>query len=235
MILVTIIDRFSFAFHPLERNIFLDQDVIQDETKLTKLVDRAGTAIKNFSESIEGDARDIFDIPSTAMEEENTAENQKQIALKKKRQNLIIDKKTFDTLKTMQECNDDRNMYELIYSKNNSLKDDNRLTYYSFYEVMTYPELKFLSVFSIFYIASISVNLQLAQPKDSGLEWPFTYYVFGAATGLTIVALLSDFIFQQRMCFGPPFAFVLVSFTFHITLLFLECFDKLEDLDIEPR
>ncbi len=132
----------------------------------------------------------------------------------------------------MQECDDNRNMYELIYSKNNSLKDDNRLTYYSFYEVMTYPELKFLSIFSVFYIASISINLQLAQPLDSSLEWPFTYYVFGAATGLAIVALLSDFIFQQRMCFGPPFAFVFVSFTFHATFLILEGLDMLADLDL---
>lgn len=87
-------------------------------------------------------------------------------------------------------------MYELVYSKHKSLKDDDRLTYYSMYQVLTYSEVHVLAVFSILYICSISINLGLAHLEAGGLDWPFTYYVYGASTGLTIVAIFSDFIFQ---------------------------------------
>ena len=41
MILISVLDKFVFAFHPLEKNIFLDQDTYSKETKMTKLVKAA--------------------------------------------------------------------------------------------------------------------------------------------------------------------------------------------------
>lgn len=52
----------------------------------------------------------------------------------KAKQNLVIDKQTFDTLKTMHTSQaGESNMYDLVYSKKKkALKDDNRLAYYSY-------------------------------------------------------------------------------------------------------
>ena len=126
-------------------------------------------------------------------------------------------------------------MYELVYSKHKSLKDDDRLTYYSMHQVLSYHEVHVLALFSILYITSISINLGLAHPEASDLDWPFTYYVYGASTGLTIVAICSDFIFQQRMCFGPPFLFASISLVFHLALFIMDFFSQIEDLQTETK
>jgi len=51
----------------------------------------------------------------------------------------------------MQERDDDRNMYDLVYSRGKKLKDDERMTYFSFLTVFKYPEFGYLAAFSIFY------------------------------------------------------------------------------------
>lgn len=45
MIVLSILDYYSYAFHPLEMNIFLDQDILQDHTKMTKLVSSAAVSV----------------------------------------------------------------------------------------------------------------------------------------------------------------------------------------------
>ena len=40
-IFMTLADHLMFAFHPLEKNIFLDQDVFQQESKLQKAISKA--------------------------------------------------------------------------------------------------------------------------------------------------------------------------------------------------
>jgi len=68
----------------------------------------------------------------------------------------------------MREKNEDRNMYEILYNrnkkKNKKLKDDVRLTYYSFLNVLYYPEVIHLIIFSILYICSTGMNVEMAHP-----------------------------------------------------------------------
>lgn len=128
-------------------------------------------------------------------------------------------------MKIMRAKGDRRNMFELIYSKHTTLKDDNRLTYFSFGSIVKYPELFSLCMFSILSTASSSINTSLSQPDELGLDWPFVYYVYGAASGLVLVIIVSDFIFQQRMCFSPIFLYASISIGFHVCLLVMAlCF-----------
>ena len=122
---------------------------------------------------------------------------------------------------------EDKNMYELVYSRGKNLKDDERMTYFSFLSVCKYPEFQYLAIFTIFYQAASGINITETHPEDYNKEkmgWEYTYYVYGAFTGLFIVILVSDFIFQQRMLFGPPFLFVLVSAIYHLYLLIYQLF-----------
>ena len=49
--LVSLIDWFVFAMHPLEKNIFIDQDMYQEQTKMTraatKFMKRASVGVMN--------------------------------------------------------------------------------------------------------------------------------------------------------------------------------------------
>ena len=36
ILLVSLVDWFVFAMHPLEKNIFIDQDTYQEQTKMTR-------------------------------------------------------------------------------------------------------------------------------------------------------------------------------------------------------
>lgn len=80
------------------------------------------------------------------------------------KQNLVIDKQTFDTMKILSESGDRRNMYEMIYSKRKTLKEDQRLTYFSFWSVCKYPELLNLIIFSTLSTAASGINTTLTQP-----------------------------------------------------------------------
>ena len=90
------------------------------------------------------------------------------------------------------------NMYELVYSKGKSLKDDNRLAYYSFFTIMQYKEILSLGLFSMIYTSASGINIQLVHSidiTDYSVKWPFVRYAQGAFVGLIMVALISDFIF----------------------------------------
>ncbi len=52
-------------------------------------------------------------------------------------------------------------MYDLVYSRKKNLKDDSRLFYYSFAEVMRYSEVIVLIFFVIIYMTSSGINLFL--------------------------------------------------------------------------
>ena len=88
-------------------------------------------------------------------------------------------------------------MYEIVYSKNGKkLKDDKRLTYYSFYSVIEYPEVIRLCIFSIMYSISAGMNVELAHPFGAeNVKWPFARYAEGAFCGLMCVIFFSDLIF----------------------------------------
>lgn len=64
----------------------------------------------------------------------------------------------------MREKNEDRNMYEILYRKSKKLKDDKRLTYYSFISVLCYPEVIRLALFAIFYTSAAGMNIDAAHP-----------------------------------------------------------------------
>ena len=55
--------------------------------------------------------------------------------------------------------------------------------------------------------------------------------MYGAFSGLLVLILVSDFIFQQRMLFGPPFLFACVSLLFHVFLLIYELLTETIDDD----
>ena len=65
----------------------------------------------------------------------------------------------FDTLETMQERHDDRNMYELIYKRGKKFREDERIGYFSFAKIMGYPDIFYLSIFSSLYTAAASINI----------------------------------------------------------------------------
>lgn len=56
------------------------------------------------------------------------------------------------------------NMFDLVYSKNKTLKDDNRMAYYSYYQVMCFPEMIYLEIFSILYTAATGISTYLESP-----------------------------------------------------------------------
>ena len=121
-------------------------------------------------------------------------------------------------------------MYEMIYSKRKTLKEDQRLTYFSYWSVCKYPELINLMVFSTLSTAASGINTNLTQPLTTDLEWPFAYYVYGISSGLIVLLLVSDFMFQQRMCFQPPLLYASISAFFHTAITIMALFYK-EDLD----
>ena len=93
---------------------------------------------------------------------------------------------------------EEKNMYELVYSRGKKLKDDERMTYFSIYSVCKYPEFQYLAIFTILYQSASGINITETHPEDYNTEkmdWEYTYYVYGAFTGLFIVILVSDFIF----------------------------------------
>ena len=101
---------------------------------------------------------------STAMSDGSPDPNNERHSLLK-RANIAIDKQTFDTIKLMREKGDRRNMFELIYrNKHTGLRTDSRLTYFSFFTVMSYPEVKVLMLFSALYTANLSINTILSHP-----------------------------------------------------------------------
>ena len=51
------------------------------------------------------------------------------------------------------------NMYEMVYSRGKSLKDDNRLAYYSFFTVFGYKEVIYLGLFSIIYTCASGIDM----------------------------------------------------------------------------
>ena len=55
-------------------------------------------------------------------------------------------------------------MFDLVYSKNKTLKDDNRMAYYSYYQVMCFPEMIYLEIFSILYTAATGISTYLESP-----------------------------------------------------------------------
>jgi len=74
----------------------------------------------------------------------------------------MVDKETFDTIKKIRAKGDRRSMFELIYrNKHTGLKDDSRLTYFSFVTVLSYPEVKVLILFSTLYTSSLSITTSM--------------------------------------------------------------------------
>ena len=119
----------------------------------------------------------------------------------------------------MREKNENRNMYEIVYSKQKRLRDDNRLKYYSFLNIIQYREVIHLGIFSILYITSAGLNIQLSHPfnnYEERVNWPFERYAEGAFCGLFCIILFSDCIFQDRMLFAPVFLTVTISLLYHI-------------------
>ena len=88
-------------------------------------------------------------------------------------------------------------MYEIVYSKKNKkLKDDKRLKYYTFIEVLSYPETIRIALFAIFYTSSSGLNIELAHPfGDNAETWPFERYAEGAFSGLFCIVAFSDCLF----------------------------------------
>ena len=104
----------------------------------------------------------------------------------------MINKQTFNM---MQDTANGGNIYEMVYSLNKKLKDDQRLIYYSFHTVLLYKELLPLLVFTIANTASVGITITLAQANASDLVWPFEYYCIGGGCGLLVVIFISDFLF----------------------------------------
>ena len=72
-------------------------------------------------------------------------------------------------------------MYEIVYSRGKSLKDDNRLAYYSFFTVVHYSEVIYLGLFSMVYTAASGLDMallhkELAVPGAATGRWPFVRY-----------------------------------------------------------
>ena len=83
----------------------------------------------------------------------------------------------FDTLEALKGGEEGSNMYEIVYSKGKSLKDDNRLAYYSYFSVLCYKEVIYLTVFSILYTCASGINMQLIHPMTTTADvWPFVRY-----------------------------------------------------------
>ena len=59
---------------------------------------------------------------------------------------------------------DKRSLYEIVYSKYKGLKDDDRLTYYSFNSILRYEEVYYLGLFTILYTAGASLSIRVANP-----------------------------------------------------------------------
>ena len=111
------------------------------------------------------------------------------------KKDLRINKETFDNLKILKQQDDGRTLYELVYSRHKALKDDNRLIYYSYNTIFKYTEMYYLGSFSIFYVAGCGIAIDLANPYEGNIKWPFDYYAFGCLTGLGIIIIISDFLF----------------------------------------
>ena len=77
----------------------------------------------------------------------------------------MVNKSTFDTLNALREKKVNVNMYDVVYNKHKRLKDDKRLTYYSFSRVLRYTEVINLILFSILYCASSGINIDLSHPS----------------------------------------------------------------------
>ena len=109
----------------------------------------------------------------------------------------MVNKKTFDTLNALRQKNVNKNMYEEIYSKHKRLKDDKRLFYYSFAQVITYPEVLNLIIFSVLYCAATGINIDLAHPSrlEDFFTWPFERYAEGVFVGFICIIIFSDYIF----------------------------------------
>lgn len=109
----------------------------------------------------------------------------------------MVNKKTFDTLNALRVTSVNKNMYEEIYSKHKRLKDDKRLFYYSFAQVVTYPEVINLIIFSILYCAATAINIDLAHPSivEDFFTWPFERYAEGVFVGFLCIIIFSDYIF----------------------------------------
>ena len=116
-----------------------------------------------------------------------------QISQTKK--DLRINKQTFDALTSLKQVDDSRTLYELVYNRHKALKDDVRLVTYSFYTIFHYNEVYYLGLFSILYTAGCGISIDLANPYESHIQWPFDYYVYGCLTGLGIIILISDSLF----------------------------------------
>lgn len=102
-------------------------------------------------------------------------------------------------------------MFELIYrNKNTGLRDDSRLTYFSFATALRYPEVKHLLLFSTLFTANQTINTSLPNPLNSDY-YPFESYVYGANAGLILIALFSDCFMKENMIFAAPFLLVTVS------------------------
>ena len=86
-------------------------------------------------------------------------------------------------------------MYEMVYNKQGRLSKDDRLAYYSYMTVLTYPGVFNLGFCSLFYMTSQSFNIALIIPSDDKVEWPFFWYVVGASVGLIVIIVLSDLLF----------------------------------------
>ena len=54
---------------------------------------------------------------------------------------------------------------------------------------------------------------------DDDSKWPFVRFSQGAFIGLIVIMIVSDFIFQKRMIFGPIFVFCTIAIFYQVILL----------------
>ena len=69
-----------------------------------------------------------------------------QVSNQSSKHNLIVNKQTFDTMKLMQEKDDTRSMYDLIYRRGKN--GANRLSTFSYAFIVTMPEVLRLVAFT---------------------------------------------------------------------------------------
>ena len=139
----------------------------------------------------------------------------------KSKQNLVVDKQTFDTIKVMKDKGDNRSMFDLIYKKSKSLKDDRRLIYFSFGSILRLPEVQLLILFSTLYTVASGINANLVKIDYFESWYPYQYSVYGSTAGLLLVIIFNDLIFRKTMTFAPAFCVAALACFYHLVLYFV--------------
>ena len=94
-------------------------------------------------------------------------------------------------------------IFQLVYN-NGSRSSHRRPTYFSFIRILSYEELQLLAVLSTLEQSATFLSLDCDEPsKDGDILRSLNFYFLGAACGLVILAVCSDYLVKQHMLFLP--------------------------------